>query len=50
MPTSQNLEQPGDEKRKSDVPPPTKPKPEIKEESQKPPTGEPGPKPPPESV
>jgi hypothetical protein len=50
MPTSQNLEQPGDEKRKSDVPPPTTPKPEIKEDEKKPAAHEPGPKAPPESV
>jgi hypothetical protein len=50
MPTSQNLEQPGDEKRKSDVPQPTDPKPAIKEEQQKPAAREPGPTAPPESA
>lgn len=50
MPTSQNLELPGNEKRDSDVPSPTPPKPAIKEQDKKPPTSEPGPKAPPESV
>lgn len=50
MPTSQNIERPDDGKRDSDVPPPTPPKPAIREQDKKPPAGEPGPKAPPESV
>jgi hypothetical protein len=50
MPTSQNLEVPGDEKRESDVPPPAEPKPAIREEDKKPPAGEPDPKAPPLSA
>ena len=50
MPTSQNHEQPGDEKRKSEVPQPAAPKPEIREDEKKAPAREPGPKQPPEAV
>ena len=50
MPTSQNEEQPGDEKRKSDVPQPTAPKPAIRDEEKKPPARDPQPKPNPEAV
>jgi hypothetical protein len=50
MPTSQKEEQPGDEKRKSDVPQPTAPKPAIRDEEKKPPTRDPQPKPDPEAV
>jgi hypothetical protein len=50
MPTSQSPEQPGDEKRDSDVPQPSKPKPEIREMENPVPTGDPRPKSPPEAV
>ena len=50
MPTSQNEEQPGDEKRKSDVPQPVPTKPAIREMEKKPPAEDPQPKQPPEAV
>jgi hypothetical protein len=50
MPTSQNQEQPGDEKRKSDVPQPVPSKPAIREDGKKPPAKEPDPQNPPEAV
>jgi hypothetical protein len=50
MPTSQNKEQPGDEKRESDVPQPVPPKPAIREMEKKPPTRDPQDPQPPEAV
>ncbi len=50
MPTSQNEEQPGDKKRKSDVPQPVPSKPEIREMEKKPAARDPQPKQPPEAV
>lgn len=50
MSTSQNEEQPGDEKRKSDVPQPAAPKPAIREMEKKPPTRDPQPQQPPKAT
>jgi hypothetical protein len=50
MSTSQNQEQPGDEKREKDVPQPVPAKPAIREEEKKPPSRDPMPKQPPEAV
>jgi hypothetical protein len=50
MPTSQNDEQPGDEKRKGEVPQPVPQKPAVREMEKKPPTRDPQPPQPPEAV
>jgi hypothetical protein len=50
MPTSQNEEQPGDEKRESDVPQPVPQKPAIREMEKKPEAREPEPSQPPEAL
>jgi len=50
MPTSQNLELPGDENKKSDVPQPVPTKPEVREEEKKPPAGDPPSNDPPEAL
>jgi hypothetical protein len=50
MPTSQDEEQPGNERRNGDVRQPVPEKPPIREMEEKPPTCDPGPKQPPEAV